>query len=208
MSLEITRESVTAPHFLAYTFVIDQLMKRVKYGAEVLDFGARQSALPLAMAELGFTVSITDRDTSSREFQRQRFAPGGRSLEWLDSLPLDASCDVVTACWVLQHNELDEIRRLTSHVWHSLKPGGMFLYVGSWSPTRTFWQGNRKDPQWVLGDYDLRSSVILQFTGDDESRGKLVDQKWFWYEHATLNGDYCESTKANAVALALVKAGD
>lgn len=195
--MTLTRQMLTAPHMLAYSFAL----KHVHAGDEVLDFGCRHSLLPRELASIGMRVSVTDRDRSAKAYQKKLADQLGVSVEWIDELPCQPVFDVVVACWALQHNDQETIGRLVRDVCASLKYAGSFVYVGSWTPGSTFWQANRPDPQWVLGAPEFQSLVVNNFAG------KSIDMSWFWYNHGTIEGEYCDPSVASAVCACFRKCG-
>lgn len=199
---DFTRRSLTAAHYLACTHARGAIMRCVPRGGSVLDFGCRASRLGANLAQHGYAVAVHDRDQKARQAQLGNAAMGGVSLEWLDS-PLDGSrlFDGVTALWVLQHNDQEEIERLAVAIHAAIKPGGVFVYVASLAPIgQPFWQSERADPQWVLDMPTHQKLVLGKFAS--------VSVHPFWYVHNTPNGEFVEAgdPRANAISAVCRKA--
>lgn len=198
---ELSRKKLTAAHYLAQTYARAAVLRQCKPGDRLLDFGCRSSSFASHMAEQGLVVSVHDRDSRCRQSQSGNAALAMVGLEWLDDPFVAVPFAAVTALWVLQHNALDEIDLLAQRLRGIIQPGGVLVYVASYSDgDGPVWQGPnvRSDPQWVL-DRDSHERLVFRHF-------KVVSQSMFWYVHNSPEGDWTEEPhRANAVAAVLKK---
>lgn len=199
----LTRRQLTAPHYLAYSYVLSRM--RQTDAESCLDFGSRYSLLPSFLARAGFSVTAYDRDDGVLEWQRKigrQYNLNGK-LKAVTVLPaIEKSIDAITAVWAVQHNDIFAIPKIVRTLFDLLKPGGSLLYVGSFTPEKTFHQTDRKDPQWVMDQAAYQENVIdvLLHAG-----GMLIDQQCFRYQHNSESGEFCDTGKANATCLHVVR---
>lgn len=192
----------TAPHYLAYSWILSEISQLSDVG-HVLDFGARYSRLPTMLTLRGFNVTAADRDKIVLEKQVSIPAEEGVSLSdiWVWNGSNDPKehkpFDAIVATWVIQHNSLDDISSIVKRLSYTLRAGGHLLIVGSYTNGSTHYQSNRKDPQWILNDEDYLNRIIKA------ADFREISRKYFWYQHNTEDGDFCDSNKANAICLHL-----
>ena len=188
----------SAPHFLAYSYVLDQ---ELEIGSNVLDFGSRYSHLPAMLALRGARVTAYDRDPKLWEYQIKIAAEFEmqmvRCSTDLENVP--APFDAITACWAIQHNTKEEMGGIAKQLASRLRPGGKLIIVSSFTPEGCFYQTNRPDPQWVL-NWAGHEQYIINPAGM-----RLVDQRFFKYQPSTVIGNYCGEKEANAVCYTLMK---
>src|SRR3990172_6919823 len=169
----LTRKDLTAAHFLAYTFCLEICQRFAPAGGKVLDFGSRYSKMPAILAANGFDVTCYDRDPKVVEWQKD--------FRVVSALEQAGIVDAVTACWAVQHNTIEEMPGVLASIRNRLPAGGVVCLVGSWSRGDSYYQAYRADPQWVLGRADYERLVAGM---------TVVEQRWFWYHHATVSGDW------------------
>lgn len=177
---------LTSPHYLAYKWIIDNIPSDTK---NILDFGARYSKLPSLLSQK-YDVTVYDRDPIVKN-QKVKHIVGH------DGEGIEGEYDCIISCWAIQHNDLEKQEEILEKLLKHLKPSGAFLIVNKFSTGDSFYQENRADPCWVL---NFEASILTY-----SIRRKLVLSKigYFWYEHASIKGDYCEPNKANAICLRL-----
>lgn len=194
---------LTAPHYYAYRAVLDWLQD-LEPGSQVLDFGSRYSHLPRLLMLRGLRVTAFDRDPKLPEYQR-KLAGSAVKCEVGDIHEYSAqhagTVQAITACWAVQHNDHDRQAAIMRSLANLLAPGGRLAMVNRHCASGSHYDGKRSDPIWGL-DWLEAQNVLVQPSGL-----KLVDRKFFHYEHATAVGDWCEPDKANAVCMLLRKDG-
>ena len=194
----LSRPRLTAPHYLAYSWVCERLAGPPR---SVLDFGARYSLLPSILALHGHRVTAVDRDPVVREKQAEFSREFCVSIEVVpnDRAPFP-EFDAITACWAIQHNEPDKQAEIVSSLVASLVPGGKLLVVAAYTYGDSRYEGNRQDPLWRFNDEDMHKHVVKP------SRCKVTDIRRFRYEHGSVEGDWCGPLDdANAIAFELTK---
>lgn len=187
----LDRNELTAAHYLAYSYVLKALKERLAFSGEVLDFGAGRGVLADLLRSKGYSVTAWDRGTT----------------DWTKSvLPLpfgDNNFGAVVATWAIQHNRpVERQTRIACELARIVWPGGLLVVVSSLATIETFEQHNRADPQIVLSWLDHLGRIIVP-TGM-----QLLDQRFFFYEHGTSEGDWCGRPKANACCYTLKERPD
>lgn len=206
--IALDRKALTAPHFLAYSWILERLSK-LPLGQSVLDFGARYSVLPSHMALRGHRVTAIDRDPKVVDDQQsisRRYGVELDSTHVSDILEWspDQKFDVITVVWALQHNSIEYMHKAAEKLGGLLVKGGKILVVSSYTPdSNSFYQENRPDPQWVLNESDHRLMMGMFGLYGMNYVPKAVD--YFYYEHGTDVGKSCEKSKANAICYELEK---
>lgn len=203
-------ERMSGPHRLANTYMMQQVTADFPNGfRRALDFGARESILPqlLAEASKGGRVVAVDRDPVVRQQERHGYAIESLMVPNVGALVEYAEkhaeeFNVVTACWSIQHNTLEDQKTIIGALSALLDCGGRLIIVGSLSDTGvTYHQANRADPQWVLSLADHVGLIARSGHGLDRPQ-------YFYYEHGTpvglvlQPGDFNER-KPNAIAYTL-----
>lgn len=206
-SEHVTRQKLTAPHWLATSWALGELVAELDRGplSRVADFGCRDSLLPGLVNALGIAVNGVDRDPNVSDLQDAAAKRLGMSRNWRvqvgGELDDDVTYDAVTALWAVQHNPPDEQSQIVMHLCERLCPGGVLLVVASYEPVTTRVDEQRADPQVRLCFEDvltlLVGPVMKRWTG---SRFRA---EFFSYEHATTHGEWCGSESANAIAWSL-----
>lgn len=203
---QVTRERLTAPHYLALSWVLDNLPDS---RGRFLDFGCRSSILPGLVAKRGWMVTALDRDSGVIDLQSTAARSLGIPMTWRpvwwsqapniplpfrESLPFDC----IAAVWALQHNfPQAAIASLAKSLAAVVAPGGCLLIVGSFHPSITREDHARKDPQIILSGAAWTTEVI-------EPTGLQLTEAWFFrYEHGTPDGDWCDRDLANAICVKL-----
>lgn len=192
----LDRRQLTAPHFLAYQWILDRLIPF----ETVFDFGSRYSELPALMELRGHPTIAYDRDPRLDRYQekfRRKYDCEIRTTNTESDSFLETRN--ITACWAIQHNQKEEIPLIVARLASKLRSGGRLLIVGSYTTGESFWQDERADPQWVLNDKDYHELIVKP------SKCKIADFSYFKYIHAEFSGEHCKSDDANAMCLCLVK---
>jgi len=205
----VTRERMTAAHYLANSWVLGHIPETKDPGSYVMDFGCNRSILPMIMADRGHKVFALDRTAYVHELQKnlreQHQCKNNWTTMYWDSeesgrhVPVSHSTlNIVTAVWAIQHNEFKTQKAIIKELVDSLKPEGVLLVVSSYCPGGMFHDKNRQDPQWRVGPDELTQLIA-------ESSCELEESKYFWYEHNTVDGEWCDPQHAVAVAYKLRK---
>ena len=203
----VTRERLTAAHFLANSFILDNLPD---VRGRLLDFGSRSSILPGLATNRGWMVTALDRDRNIIDLQVAAARQLGISMTWRTAwwdqqpgipLPFRETLpfDCVTAVWALQHNfPIAAQTALAKSLASLVAPGGRLLIVGSFHPSITREDKERQDPQIILSGAAWTTEII-------EPTGlQTVKTEWFRYEHGTEVGDWCPCRdEANAICVRL-----
>lgn len=209
----VSRERLTAPHYLAHSRILDNLPPGRH---RALDFGCRYSMLPALLVDTGFVrVEAIDRDPLVQDYQR-RVAKNLRvSFNWRVSwgnqpkMPLpyqDKFFDLVTAVWAVQHNfPLEEQISLMKHLSSCVAVGGSLLVVSSFTPGETFEDQDREDPQIILSLVDHARLRDQFYEGPIKMSLKELDH--FQYIHGTTDGKFCKPEEANAICYKLERTG-
>lgn len=200
--MQLSAKALTGAHYMAYSMVVPH----VTLADEILDFGARYSVLPCQMLLRGGIVTAVDRDARLPEYQEKLAANYGirppTTVQW-DGLTPRADLGgkhMITACWALQHNlEEGQIETISRNLAALLRPNGKLIVVGSFSPTESFTQMDRADPQIVLNRADHLSRIIVP------SCCHLEELRPFRYEHGVAEARECTESEANAVCYVLRK---
>lgn len=195
---------LTAPHFLAYEWVVKRIAESKIESPRVLDVGSRYSLLPTILALGGCRVVASDRDAAVVNYQRSHAKEYGVQF---DAMPWEPKhgfepglqFDFITACWAIQHNEPHEQAVIAKQLADGLATGGSLLVVSSFRKEGTIHQTDRPDPQWVL-DAEGHSEYVIFPSGL-----KCVRRDYFKYEHGTTNGGRCAPCHANATVYQLRK---
>ena len=110
---------------------LDLLARHLPANGLVLDLGGGTGALAAAVADRfpGVRVQILDTDPAMLAFARERCAPYGERVEFVeksfaDPLPV---CDAVVACIALHHvKDMPAKGRIYRNIFTALRPGGVF----------------------------------------------------------------------------------
>ena len=195
-------ERLTAAHYLAYKWVVSRIDALAR-PISAMDFGARYSLLPSILALRGQAVVAGDRDPQVGHWQgkcAQEYGVVIDTLNWKpsDGIAPDLKFDVITACWAIQHNGLDEQSRIVKTLASALAPGGKLLIVAAFTPDNAcVYDTKREDPLWRLNVDGVDARLV------HPSGLKLTNQIFFSYEHNTTTGGFCDPIAANAVAVEL-----
>ena len=200
----LNRARLTAPHYLAYRWILSHLGGTGIHTNCVLDFGARYSVLPALMVLHGQYVHAVDRDPSLHSYQSgicERLGVRNVSTQIVsDPKEILGTYDTVVCCWAMQHNlPAETIPPIVESLASKIKSGGRLLIVGSFNHEASREQRDRTDPQVILNQYDYEKLIFKP------SGMKLTSQEYFWYEHGSALGEFCSPEKATATCCELVK---
>lgn len=201
----ITRERLTAPHYLANNFVM-QNVRKPNPGDKSLDFGSRRSELPMILSDLGYDAVALDRDPgliAMQDLVAKRYNVPRKWKCVCGSYPLlqeFSHCEfkLVTAIWAIQHNSFQEQWHLLASLLDVTATGGEVIVVSSYCHTGSKDDQARVDPQLIVGPTELELLTKRPYC-------EMTKQEFFWYSHGTIDGEYCEPERANATAYILRK---
>ena len=117
---------------------VEFIQKYVEVG-DLIDCGCNVGRCVEAYTNAGFTYVGVDQSAHAVELAR-RFHPNNEFLvSFLWDLTYDQEFDVAVCNAVLQHNTLEEKRRIIPAIYNSLKKGGVFFFAESTveAPTET-----------------------------------------------------------------------
>lgn len=209
--LHVTRERLTAAHYLATSWVLDNLPEQ---RGRLLDFGSRSSILPGLASNRGWLVTALDRGPRIIDLQATAAVSLGIKMTWhpvwwsqseTSVLPLSVSLpfDCIAAVWALQHNfPIAAQTQLAKSLAALVAPGGRLLIVGSFHPSITREDHARQDPQIILSGAAW-TTEILEPMGLLTGPMLLTETKFFNYKHGTTHGDWCDRELANAICVRL-----
>lgn len=206
----VTRERMSGPHYLANSWILGHIPETKDPMSYVMDFGCNRSILPMLMADRGHKVFALDRTGQVHALQKgvrdqykcdcvwtTMYWDCENIGQYLPSIN-PGTLHIVTAVWAIQHNPFDVQKKIIQEIVTAMKPEGVLLVVSSFSPSGMFHDVNRKDPQWRVGPEELKELIAV-------SGCELEEIKYFWYEHMTPDGDWCDIDHAVAVAYKLRK---
>lgn len=186
--ITLSIQELTAPHYLAYKWLINNIPEDTK---SILDFGARYSRLPGILSQK-YDVTVYDRDPVVKN-QKVKHIVGN------DGEGLEGEFDCIISCWAIQHNDLEKQQLILENLLKHLKSFGVLLIVNKFTKDKSFYQTNRADPCWVLNFKD----TFFTYLNNGELTARVIE--YFWYEHNTVQGNYCLQDQANAICLNLQK---
>ncbi|MDT4936922.1 MAG: hypothetical protein QOG80_593 [Pseudonocardiales bacterium] len=119
------------PRWWEYPWIVREVRRRGG-GGKAADFGAGQSPVPLALAELGYETFVVDPDTLEGKYDNEwNFVDYGRwgittiraGME--DAVFEPGTLDVAVSVSVIEHLPADARRRGLQQIYTALKPGGL-----------------------------------------------------------------------------------
>lgn len=205
----VTRERLTAAHYIAMTWALDGAPDPGEHHKS-MDFGARRSEVAMLCDLAGYKAVALDRDPEIVKLQRAVAARWTTRHDWAcvhcEEVPPGQTpfpsehFHLITALWAIQHNcSLDEQKAVVKELVRTLTIGGVLRIVSSYRDTGAVSDVNRTDPQLIVGPIELTELIVA--SGCELT----TPRKYFWYEHSTVNGDWCEPGRALAVAYELRK---